>query len=154
MTTRKPRHAKQVKAAPRAALVSSTIISEAAKRCLSGTIAPTPSIAPEPPPESVATDTELAFLALYAEDAFCMNGGKLPDPRLSPKWTVLGTLTAVDAPIRIGKYKLGARKVFYGWLLRSQGGQRVLAIRGTQRCAEWAIDGLLRQGRLTNRRQS
>lgn len=53
MTTRKPRHAKQVKAAPRAALVSSTIISEAAKRCLSGTIAP--SVAP--PPEPVATKT-------------------------------------------------------------------------------------------------
>jgi hypothetical protein len=140
MTIRKPRHAKQVKATP---VVRSGIISEAARRCLSGTIAPAPNVAPGPSAEPVATDWELAFLALYAEDAFSMApGNPVPDPRLFPKWTVLGTLTAVDAPIRIGKYKLGAREVFYGWLLRSQGGQRVLAIRGTAGCAEWLIDGL------------
>jgi hypothetical protein len=94
------------------------------------------------------TDWELAFLALYAEDAFCTalkSGGNLkappPDPRLAPDWQVLGTVTAIDAPLRIGKYKVGAREVFYGWLLQGFG-QRVLAIRGTARRAEWLIDGL------------
>lgn len=106
--------------------------------------------APAPSPEPVAalTDWELAYLALYAEDTFCaaLKGGwslnaPPPDPRLAPDWQVLGTLTAVDAPVRIGKYKVGAREVFYGWLLQGFG-QRVLAIRGTQRLAEWLIDGL------------
>lgn len=112
----------------------------------------TPVVAPAPPPavsEPAPTDWELAFLALYAEDAFSMAkaaGGDLirprPDPRLAPRWSVISTLTAVDAPIRVGRFKVGARRVFYGWLLRSAGGRLVLAIRGTQTCGEWAIDGL------------
>jgi hypothetical protein len=100
--------------------------------------------------EAAPTDCELAYLALYAEDAFETAYGKpgadlirvAPDPRLAPRWSVLGTLTAVDAPIRLGKHKVGARTRFYGWLLGSKGGQRVLAIRGTAGCAEWIIDGL------------
>jgi triacylglycerol lipase len=112
-------------------------------------------VAPEPPNEPVAppapaplADWELAYLALYAEDAFSTalkTGGDLksppPDPRLAPDWKILGTLTAVDAPLRIGKYKVGAREVFYGWLLEGRG-RRVLAIRGTGCGVEWLIDGL------------
>jgi hypothetical protein len=100
--------------------------------------------------ETAPADWELALLALYAEDAFETAYGSpgadlakvAPDPRLAPRWSVLGTLTAVDAPIRLGRHKIGARTRFYGWLLRSKGGQRVLAIRGTAGCAEWIIDGL------------
>lgn len=109
--------------------------------------APAPT-APPPEPEQIP-DWELAFLPLYAEDAFSTAraaGMDLlhvrPDPRLSPQWSVLGTLTATDAPLRVGRHKLGAQRVFYGWLLRHQNGQRVLAIRGTQRWSEWLIDGL------------
>lgn len=91
-----------------------------------------------------ATDSELALLALYAEDAFsnAKDGPVLPDPRLAPRWSVVGTLTAVDAVCRFGKHRLGARRVFYGWRLRSSSGQHVIAIRGTQRPIEWVIDGL------------
>lgn len=103
---------------------------------------------PVPVPGSPATDTEIAFLSLYAEDAFAMakaSGSNLlnppPDPRLASKWKILSTLTAIDAPLRIGKYKMGAREVFYGWLLQS-GTQRMLAIRGTGSRIEWLIDGL------------
>jgi triacylglycerol lipase len=102
-----------------------------------------------PPKEPPLTDWELAFLALYAEDAYsmaCAAGVGVddpePDPRLAPRWGVIGVLTGHDSLIRIGKYKFGARRVFYGWLLRSLGGQTVLAIRGTSGCMEWAIDGL------------
>lgn len=113
----------------------------------SGGSADTPM--PEPQPlEPVPTDCELAFLALYAEDAFQAArhtpGADLaavaPDPRLAPQWRVVGTVTAVDAIARIGRYKLGAQRVFYGWLLRSAGGRFVLAIRGTATRVEWAID--------------
>lgn len=106
-----------------------------------------PKIAPEPSP--AATDAELAILALYAEDAFydvCQSGGDLkspsPDPRLSPRWKVLGTLTAIDAPFRFGKYKVGAREVFYGWHLQS-GSEHVLAIRGTATYREWLVDAVV-----------
>jgi hypothetical protein len=90
------------------------------------------------------TDSELALLTLYAEDAFtnAKGGPVVPDPRLAPRWSVIGTLTAVDAIWRLGKYKIGARRVFYGWRLRSKDGQIVLVIRGTQRPVEWWIDGL------------
>lgn len=108
--------------------------------------APKAEADPAPPP--VATDTELALLALYAEDAFGMaraRGDRLdhvvPDPRLLPKWTATGTITAVDALVRIGRHKFGARRVFYGWELRSQS-ESVLAIRGTEGGIEWLIDGL------------
>lgn len=109
--------------------------------------APTPPV-PENIPENIP-DWDLAFLALYAEDAFCTARAAgldllrvRPDPRLAPRWTILGTLTAVDAPLRVGRHKLWPRRVFYGWYLRGPQGQRVLAIRGTQRLSEWAIDGL------------
>ena len=101
-----------------------------------------------PTPENIP-DWELAFLALYAEDAFCIARAAgldllrvRPDPRLAPRWTILGTLTAVDAPLRIGRHKFWPQRVFYGWYLLGPQGQRVLAIRGTQRLSEWAIDGL------------
>jgi hypothetical protein len=91
-----------------------------------------------------AADWALALLTLYAEDAFQnANGGPvLPDPRLSPRWSVEGVLTGVDALCRFGKRKLWANRVFYGWKLRSKTGQCVLVIRGTQRPIEWVIDGL------------
>lgn len=89
-------------------------------------------------------DAELAFLALYAEDAFAAArnapGADLvqvaPDPRLSPDWAIRGTLTAVDSVPGLGE-----QRVFYGWLLE-RAGRFVLAIRGTEDAAEWAIDGL------------
>jgi triacylglycerol lipase len=104
--------------------------------------------APAAPPEPAPTDVELAILALYAEDAFQAArrapGADLarvaPDPRLAPKWTVVGTLTGTDALMRLGRHKIGARKVFYGWRLQIQGGHTVLAIRGTGTKLEWLID--------------
>ena len=103
-----------------------------------------PIAAPEPSLEPMATDWELASLVLFAEDAFytARDGVVLPDPRLAPRWQVVGTVTAVDAPVRVGKYKIGAQKRFYGWRLRSRGGEQVLALRGTASCAEWFIDAL------------
>ncbi len=91
-----------------------------------------------------AADAELAFLALYAEDAFstALNtpGAGLialpPDPRLAPDWTVRATLTAVDSVSG-----MGVEDVFYGWLLECAD-RFVLAIRGTADPEEWAIDGL------------
>lgn len=107
----------------------------------------TPAPAPAPPP----TDCELSFLALYAEDAFQMArrtpGADLarvaPDLRLFPRWRVVGTLTAVDALMRVGRCKVGAKRVFYGWLLRSIDGHLALAIRGTATRIEWAIDCMI-----------
>lgn len=129
MTARKPR--KTAPKAPRAAL-SQAIASSG----------PVIAVAPEPP--AALKDSELALLALYAEDAFCSaNGGPvMADPRLAPKWSVVGVLTAVDAPLRFGRHKVGAKRVFYGWLLADKYGRRVLAIRGTEGCIEWLIDGL------------
>lgn len=109
---------------------------------------PGPIAVPTPPEEPAPTDTELAFLALYAEDAFQTARGvpgadltrPAPDPRLKPKWTVVGALTGEDALFRLGRRKVGARRVFYGWLLRSEGGRLVLAIRGTADATEWWID--------------
>ena len=99
------------------------------------------SAAPAPAP--AATDAELALLALYAEDAFCQANGRRvrTDPRLAP-WNVLGTLAAVDAPLRFGKHTVGAKECFYGWLLE-RGPERVLAIRGTEGCREWLIDAII-----------
>jgi D-aminopeptidase len=76
------------------------------------TPAPAPQPAAAPAPEPAPTDTELAFLALYAEDAFQTGlrapGADLcrvaPDPRLAPKWTVVGTLTGTDAILRVGRH--------------------------------------------------
>ncbi len=93
-------------------------------------------------PIELAADAELAFLALYAEDAFSTArstpGADLvhvaPDPRLVPDWTVRATLTAVDSVSG-----MGAQDVFYGWLLE-RAGQFVLAIRGTADPEEWALD--------------
>ena len=90
----------------------------------------------------LAADAELAFLALYAEDAFSAARSAAqadlttvaPDPRLAPDWTVRGTLTAVDSISGMGD-----QDVFYGWLLE-RAGRFVLAIRGTADAEEWAID--------------
>lgn len=95
-----------------------------------------------------ADEVDLAFLALYAEDAFSASrtyaGASLlsppPDPRLSPDWTILGTLTATDAIFGPGSLRLSSERVFYGWLLECRG-EFVVAIRGTGDAMEWAIDG-------------
>lgn len=133
-------------AAPAPAAVTVIEAPAPAPTVVTVTVAAPPAPAPEPTP-----DWALAFLALYAEDCFQTAraaGGNLaaprPDPRLSPDWRILGTLTAVDAPFRIGRHKLFPRKVFYGWRLQKIAtGEIVLAIRGTQSMAEWAIDGLI-----------
>lgn len=145
--SRRPRAPKPDAKAPEAPVPSAA---PAPSPAVLGTVkAPQPVIAPQAPaPEAPLTDAELALLALYAEDAFQMarrrSGADLtwvaPDPRLAPRWRVVGTLTAVDALIRIGRHKIGARRVFYGWLLRSRGGRLALAIRGTATRVEWAID--------------
>ncbi len=94
------------------------------------------------PAAQLAADAELAFLALYAEDAFSAARSAVQadlttvaaDPRLAPDWTVRATLTAVDDVPGIGR-----ADVFYGWLLE-RAGRFVLAIRGTADAEEWAID--------------
>ena len=91
----------------------------------------------------LAADAELAFLALYAEDAFSAARSAsqadlttvAADPRLAPDWTVRATLTAVDDVPGIGR-----ADVFYGWLLECAA-RFVLAIRGTADTAEWILDG-------------
>ncbi len=93
-----------------------------------------------PTAAELAADAELAFLALYAEDAFAMNrAAPKPDPRLSPDWTILGTLTAQDAIMGPGTLRLAQERVFYGWLLHGPHGF-VVAIRGTESVLEWLID--------------
>ncbi|MDA8119147.1 MAG: lipase family protein [Gammaproteobacteria bacterium] len=91
----------------------------------------------------LAADAELAFLALYAEDAFSAARSAAqadlttvaPDPRLASDWDVRATLTAVDDVPGIGR-----ADVFYGWLLE-HAGRFVLAIRGTADAEEWILDG-------------
>lgn len=148
MTT-KPKSRTPRKTAPKApgAVLAKAIAS--VDPAVTVTVAAAPAkVVPPPEPEPIP-DWELAFLPLYAEDAFSTAraaGMDLlhvrPDPRLSPHWSILGTLTATDAPLRVGRHKLGARGAFYGWLLRHRNGHRVLAIRGTQRWSEWLTDGL------------
>ena len=156
-TVKKPKAPKGAAKAGRRTVAKRTPTSATAPASTITVAVPAPApvsvtiVAPElgPPPEPAPTDTELAFLALYAEDAFQTAlkapGADLtrpaPDPRLAPKWAIVGTLTGTDAVLRIGRHKLGARKVFYGWLLRSAGGHTVLAIRGTGTRVEWLIDG-------------
>jgi triacylglycerol lipase len=97
-----------------------------------------------------ATDADLIDLVWWAEDAYSgaleVPGADLcevaPDARLTAAWNVRGTLTGQDAILRAGPLTLGARRVFYGWLLESVAtpGAFVLAIRGTDGILEWLED--------------
>jgi triacylglycerol lipase len=88
---------------------------------------------------------ELALLVNYAMDQYQADPTSLaptPDPRLSPKWRVLGYLTATDSLFRAGQTVELGDTVCYGYLAQviEKPDVYVAAIRGTNGILEWIED--------------
>lgn len=88
---------------------------------------------------------DLSQLIQYAMDSYLSNRESLspaPDPRLSPRWRVLGYLTASDALFRSGQTLVTGDEVCYGYLAQEVANPRVYvaAIRGTANILEWIKD--------------
>src|SRR6202041_1693938 len=65
-----------------------------------------------------------------------------PDPRLSPKWRILGYITATDCIFRAGQSVDMGETVCYGYVaqLVDKPGTFIAAIRGTDGILEWLED--------------
>ena len=81
-------------------------------------------------------DAQLALLDLAAEVA----GAVKTRPPAPPGYTLEGYLTAIDAIFHVGPIRLGAERVFYGWLLSSET-ELIAVVRGTVDAVEWWLDG-------------
>jgi triacylglycerol lipase len=98
-------------------------------------------------PADRAIDARLAILVLAAEEMFDAQGPAavepVIDPRISANWNLVGYITGTDAIFRIlGRFALGERRVFYGFVLESKAtpGKFAVAIRGTAGAIEWLQD--------------
>lgn len=90
---------------------------------------------------------EFGLLVAYAMDQYQAAPTSLaptPDPRLSPKWRIVGYLTATDCVLR---NEALCRTVCYGYLAQSSADPTafVAAIRGTNGAIEWFEDSLFNQ---------
>lgn len=90
---------------------------------------------------------ELGLLVAYAMDQYQTAPTSLaptPDPRLSPKWRIVGYLTATDCVLR---NEALCRTVCYGYLAQSSADPTVFvaAVRGTNGAIEWFEDSLFSQ---------
>jgi triacylglycerol lipase len=88
---------------------------------------------------------ELGLLVNYAMDQYLADPTSLapaPDPRLSPKWRVLGYITATDCLFRAGQTAALGDTVCYGYLAQiiDKPDVYVAAIRGTNGILEWIED--------------
>lgn len=88
---------------------------------------------------------DLAWLVIYAMDSYLSDRASLappPDPRLSPKWRILGYITGTDALFRAGRTLVAGEDVCYGYLaqLIAKPEVFVAAIRGTDGILEWIED--------------
>jgi triacylglycerol lipase len=88
----------------------------------------------------------LALLVLYAEDQYNAAPASLsptPDPRLSPRWRVLGHLTAVDCLFRRRQTVAFGEDTCYGYLAQEVADPTMFAValRGTEGILEWILDG-------------
>jgi triacylglycerol lipase len=88
---------------------------------------------------------ELGLLVNYAMDQYLADPKSLaptPDPRLSPKWRVLGYITATDCLFRAGQTAALGDTVCYGYLAQvvDKPDVYVAAIRGTNGILEWIED--------------
>jgi len=81
-------------------------------------------------------DAELSILCLRSEQA----GAVKTRPPAPPGYTLEGYLTAIDAIFHVGPIRLGAERVFYGWLL-STDSELICVGRGTVDAIEWWLDG-------------
>jgi triacylglycerol lipase len=96
------------------------------------------------------TDSQAGALGQFVWYAAAMHAtdpdslAPAPDPRLSPRWKILGYLTAVDCLFRRGQTVAFGEDTCYGYLAQVQGvtpGTFIVALRGTAGILEWILDG-------------
>ncbi len=92
---------------------------------------------------SNAQAAEFGVLVQYAMDMHIAARDSLttpPDPRLSPRWKIVGYITGTDCIFRAGRTAVLCSSVCYGYVA-TDGSMFVAVIRGTEGILEWIEDG-------------